>query len=236
MSKILVITPVKNSLETTLETARGVAASTMKVKHIIYNDFSTPETRQALEENKAVIGYELVNLQEVTKTPSPNYKLVLQLAQKRALELDVPLVVIESDVLIKPQTIEELHDFLIKTPKAGLVGAITVGENGKVNFPYLKFKKIRYAIVRTNRSLSFCCTIFSRKLLEAFDFKDLDSTKDWYDTFVSKKSIELGFENYILMDVPVLHRPHGSRTWKQLKYKNPLKYYFLKYWKGLDKI
>ena len=36
--------------------------------------------------------------------------------------------------------------------------------------------------------------------------------------------------------LPVLHRPHQSRPWKQLKYKNPLKYYWLKFTKGLDKI
>jgi hypothetical protein len=34
----------------------------------------------------------------------------------------------------------------------------------------------------------------------------------------------------------VTHRPHASRPWKQLKYKNPLKYYWLKLTKGLDKI
>ncbi|HAH37561.1 MAG TPA: family 2 glycosyl transferase, partial [Algoriphagus sp.] len=52
----------------------------------------------------------------------------------------------------------------------------------------------------------------------------------------STKALDCGFENFVLMDAPVWHRPHGSRPWKQLKYKNPLKYYFLKYWKGLDKI
>jgi len=34
----------------------------------------------------------------------------------------------------------------------------------------------------------------------------------------------------------VWHRPHSSRPWKQLKYTNPLKYYWLKFTKGLDKI
>ena len=51
-----------------------------------------------------------------------------------------------------------------------------------------------------------------------------------------KKKSPLDLLEDVLMDAPVWHRPHGSRPWKQLKYKNPLKYYFLKYWKGLDKI
>ena len=45
-----------------------------------------------------------------------------------------------------------------------------------------------------------------------------------------------GFHNYLFINLPVLHRPHGSRPWKKLKYTNPLKYYWLKYTKGLDKI
>ncbi|MFT6894826.1 MAG: hypothetical protein ACJAWX_002440, partial [Algoriphagus sp.] len=69
-----------------------------------------------------------------------------------------------------------------------------------------------------------------------FDFTELDAAKDWYDTFISRKAIELDFENYVLMDAPVWHRPHASRPWKQLKYSNPLKYYFVKFWKGMDKI
>jgi hypothetical protein len=91
-------------------------------------------------------------------------------------------------------------------------------------------------VIATQRSLSFCCTLFSPAFLKAYDFKGLDEAKDWYDTFISKKSVELGFKNTVLMHAPVWHRPHASRPWKQLKYSNPLKYYFLKFWKGLDRI
>ena len=65
---------------------------------------------------------------------------------------------------------------------------------------------------------------------------DLDDTKDWYDTTISQTSISLGFKNYVLMDVQVLHKPHGSRPWKMLKYSQPLKYYWKKFWHGKDKI
>ncbi|RIW16987.1 glycosyltransferase family 2 protein [Algoriphagus lacus] len=236
MAQVLVITPVKNSIETTLDTARAIADSDIPVRHVIFNDFSTAETKAKLEDNRSKIGYELIHIEDLTDHPSPNYKLVLQLSQKMALEAGLPLLVVESDVVIKPDTISRLLSSRSKSAKLGLVGSVTVDEAGVVNFPYLKFKGVKDPIIYTQRSLSFCCTLFSLDFLKSYDFTGLDEAKDWYDTFISKKSIELGFENVVLMNAPVWHRPHASRPWKQLKYTNPIKYYFLKFWKGLDKI
>ena len=146
------------------------------------------------------------------------------------------LLVVESDVVIKQDTISRLLDDSGKKSRAGLVGSVTVDEAGVVNFPYLKFKGVKEPVITTHRSLSFCCTLFSLDFLKSYDFAGLDEAKDWYDTFISKKSLELGFENRVLINAPVWHRPHASRPWKQLKYTNPLKYYFLKFWKGMDKI
>lgn len=236
MAEVLVITPVKNSIETTLDTARAIAASDVSVRHVIFNDFSTAETKAALEDNKAQIGYELIHIEDLTDHPSPNYKLVLQHSQKMALEAGLPLLVVESDVVLKADTISSLLAQQGKSGKSGLIGSVTVDEAGVVNFPYLKFKGVKESVIDTQRSLSFCCTLFTLDFLKSYDFAGLDGAKDWYDTFISKKSIELGFDNYVLMNSPVWHRPHASRPWKQLKYTNPLKYYFLKFWKGLDKI
>ncbi|GAB3236632.1 glycosyltransferase family 2 protein [Algoriphagus aestuariicola] len=236
MAEVLVITPVKNSIETTLDTARAIAASDVLVRHVIFNDFSTPETKQQLEENKTKIGYELIHIEDLTDHPSPNYKLVLQLSQQMALDGGMPLLVVESDVMVKPDTISNLLLFQRNNPNSGLVGSVTVDEKGAVNFPYLKFKDAKESVLNTQRSLSFCCTLFSLEFLNLYDFTGLDEAKDWYDTFISKKSLELGFENSVLMNAPVWHRPHASRPWKQLKYTNPIKYYFFKFWKGLDKI
>ncbi len=234
--QVLVITPVKDSIDTTLDTAKAIAESSVNHHHIIFNDFSSEESTLQLKLNKDKIGYELINLADITDTPSPNYKLVLQMAQKRAVEMDLPLLVIESDVVVKPETLSDLLAFTAQDEKPGLIGSVTVDETGEVNFPYLKFKGRKEEVIKTDRSLSFCCTLFSSEFLNSFDFQELDDAKDWYDTFISKKSLELGYENSVLMNSPVWHRPHGSRPWKQLKYKNPLKYYFLKYWRGLDKI
>ncbi len=236
MAEVLVITPVKNSIITTLETAEAIRSSSVKVHHKIFNDFSTAETKAILDQNVPTIGYEVIHLEDVTDTPSPNYKLVLQMAQREALEKDLPLLVVESDVTVGKYTIERLLEFYRKNKNVGLVGAITTDVSGKVNFPYLKFQNVKKEVIETHRSLSFCCTLFSKEFLNTFDFTQLDDAKDWYDTFISKKALDLGFKNYVLMSAPVLHKPHGSRPWKQLKYSNPLKYYFLKFWKGLDKI
>lgn len=236
MSEVLVITPVKDSIATTMETAMAISTSSLALTHTIYNDFSQEDTKKTLEENSCLIGYELVNLEDITHTPSPNYRLILQMAQKEALEKKLPLLIIESDVVVKTNTIERLMGFYGQHQKAGLMGAITTDESGSVNFPYLKFKNHKESVIQTNRSLSFCCTLISLNFLEKYDFKNLNSSKDWFDTHISYKALELGFNNYVLMDVPVWHRPHGSRPWKSLKYKNPIKYYLTKFIYGKDKI
>ena len=233
---MLIITPVKNSIDTTLQCAKAISESLLPVEHIIFNDFSSEDTKEKLERHKQELGYGLIHLEDITNTPSPNYKIVLQMGQKEAVQRGMPLVVIESDVIIKPNTLIKMKEYLENNPKTGLLGAITVDEAGEVNFPYLKFKGKKDNVIQTERSLSFCCTLFSPQFLSTFNFSELDDTKDWYDTFMSKKSVELGFINLVLMDAPVVHLPHSSRPWKQLKYTNPLKYYFLKFIKGRDKI
>lgn len=232
----IIVTPVKNALENTLVTIKHVAKSNIPVKHIVYNDFSEEETLLGLEQNKNTFDFTLINLAEVLKTPSPNYKYVLQDAQRKALAANVPLIIVESDVEVAPDTFEKMMHCLEEQEKPGLIGAITVDENKVVNFPYLKFKNKKEPLFKTDRSLSFCCTLFSPAFLKAYDLMHLQDGKDWYDTSISQQSIASGFNNYILMNAPVLHKPHGSRPWKKLKYSNPLKYYFQKLIKGRDKI
>lgn len=236
MAEVLVITPVKNSIATTMDTAMAIRTSTVALKHKIFNDFSEENTKKTLEENCSFIGYQLVNLEDITDTPSPNYRLVLQMAQNEALEKRLPLLIIESDVVVKSDTIERMLEFYQEHDQVGLIGAITTDESGTVNFPYLKFRNSKENVIQTTRSLSFCCTLISLEFLEQYDFEQLNSSKDWYDTHISYKALELGFKNYVLMDVPVWHRPHGSRPWKILKYTNPVKYYLIKFLSGKDRI
>lgn len=232
----LVITPVKDALAATLQTVDAIVKSDQKVQYRVYNDYSSKETEDALEKASGEVGFCLFHLRGLTSTPSPNYKTVLQHAQKDSLEAGLPLIIIESDVTVKQDTIGKLLEFAQSHPKSGLVGAITVDERNQMNFPYLKFKNEKRAVIQTKRSLSFCCTLLTLEFLKAYSFAKLDESKDWFDTHISKKALELGFENYVLTDVKVRHTPHGSRPWKMLKYTNPISYYLNKFFKGRDKI
>lgn len=236
MPDMLVITPVKDSLDTTLQTIKAVHEAEGNHHHIIYNDFSTPETKAILEKNQAEFGYELVNLEDITQTPSPNYRLVLQIAQQKAIDMNMPLVIIESDVIIRKDTLTRMLELSRQLKQCGMLGAITTDEQGAVNFPYLNFKNEKAEITDTSHSLSFCCTLLTTDMLKSFSFKELSSEKDWYDVFISRKSKSLGFHNYLATSLPVIHKPHSSRPWKQLKYTNPIKYYFRKFMNKKDRI
>lgn len=236
MIRAVVVTPVKNSLETTLDTIESIYRSNVALKHVVFNDFSDKDVRYELERNQSNLGFELVNLEDFIQTPSPNYDYVLRESKELAVGLKVPLIIIESDVIINQDTISRLLEFTENTKSVGMVGAITVDELGIVNFPYLKFKGEKKPIIKTERSLSFCCTLLSLPFLNSIDLNSLEKTKDWYDTIISKMSIDNNFQNFVLTNVKVWHRPHGSRPWKQLKYTNPIKYYWQKFILGRDKI
>jgi hypothetical protein len=236
MYEALVITPVKDSLKTTIETIRSIKNSNGSFHYAIFNDFSTEETTLALKTLSSEYDFELINISEITNSPSPNYRLVLQMAQKKALQMEVPLIIIESDVEVQPNTISVLIRQSKDLPKCGMVGAITKDLNGNINFPYLNFRSSTKEIVKTRHSLSFCCTLLAPQLLEQYNFQTLSAEKHWYDVSISRKSTQLGMNNYLLVSESVLHKPHSSRPWKQLKYKNPLKYYYQKLVKRLDRI
>lgn len=239
MSELHIITPVKNSIPTTLETIRAVSEAMQDTgaHYSIYNDFSTNEATAQLQKASEIYDFELINLSDITEHPSPNYLLILQLAQQKAIQQNAHLLIIESDVEITIKTIHELISYTKSLEKPGLIAAVTVDTHGQINFPYLYAQKYKPAIHATKKRLSFCCTVLTNKLLNAYDFKDLNPEKSWYDIFISHKSVELGFSNYLLTNMPVLHKPHSSRPWKLLKYSNPIKYYFRKYFvKNNDKI
>jgi hypothetical protein len=236
MPEALVITPVKDSLKTTSKTVESVFNSSGDFIYIVYNDFSDSETKEFLEDNKTKFNFYLVNLEDLTVHPSPNYKLVLQKAREKAIELNVPLIIIESDVLVTKETICKLIETSKKDKLTGMVGAVTIDENGQYNFPYDYLKKKSPRLTLTNHSLSFCCTLLTTGLLHQFNFDELPLKKDWFDIYISRKSKKLGFHNYLAKNIEVIHLPHSSRPWKLLKYSNPIKYYFYKYLKNRDRI
>ena len=238
MKKIHIITPIKDSVETALQTIRSIRESHTEVpfEYTVYDDFSSDETVSRLEDAKKRYGFQLIHLSEITTHPSPNYLLILQMAQKKALEADAHLLIVESDVTIRSDTLKTLSERASTLVNPGMVAAVTTDEQKHVNFPYLYAKGFPKGSIKTTKRLSFCCTLLTNALLRTYDFVNLDAEKSWFDVFISHKSKSLGFNNYLLTDSPVLHRPHSSRPWKKLKYSNPLKYYWQKFTKGRDKI
>ena len=238
MKSLHIITPVKDSIEFTLETVKAILDSEIKVPYTytVYNDFSTEENTKILEESSKQLGFRLVNLSDLTDHPSPNYLLVLQMAQKEAIEAEAGLLIVESDVVVKKNTLQDLFDGALARPDCAIAAAVTTDESGEINYPYLHAKGNENKIYAEKKHCSFCCSLLTLRFLKEFDFHQLDATKKCYDVTISHEALRKGFQNYLFTVLPVWHRPHGSRPWKQLKYKNPLKYYWLKFTKGLDKI
>jgi hypothetical protein len=226
---LVLITPVKDSLKTLCETVPAVVLYNSNYEYFIYDDFSMTETRQWLDDNSAEFGYHVISLEKHTTKKSPNYRTILLMARELTLKKNAHLVIIESDVVVRPDTINSLNRLAGELPDAGMIGAVTVDYNGIVNFPYLyaatDCKKGTYV---SGRTISFCCTLLTNNFLQKFDFEELPERSDWFDVPISKKSRALGFKNYISKDFPVLHHPHGSRPWKMMKYTNPVLYYLKK--------
>ncbi|MCQ2288923.1 MAG: glycosyltransferase family 2 protein [Muribaculaceae bacterium] len=239
MKTLHVITPVKDSIETATQTIRAVMSSQLKipVTYTVYNDFSTPETTAALQQLSQELGFELVNLCDVTDHPSPNYLLVLRTEQKKALAQDAGMLIVESDVTVQPHTLQALVDGALERPDCGIAASVTVDQDGVINYPYKRdFAGKVNRVVDTRKHCSFCCSLLTPALLAAYDFEQLHPDKNWFDVTISHESLKHGLHNYVFTNLPVLHKPHASRPWKQLKYKNPLLYYWRKFINKKDRI
>ena len=231
-SRLHIIMPVKDSVNRTEEAIRAVLATGQTLT--VYNDYSTPENTQRLAELSATLPFTLVNLSDLTAHPSPNYLLVLQRAQQKALAEQAHLVIVESDVVVRPDTFRLLEEQV--ESGVGMVAAVTVNEQGDINYPYDYAHRWSRGVHATKKRFSFCCTLITNEFLYAYNFMQLDPTKNWYDVFITHQSTALGLENRLMTNNPVLHRPHSSRPWKLLKYKNPLLYYWRKLTQHKDRI
>ena len=130
MKCLHVLTPVKDSIDFTLDTIRAVMGSRLDVPftYTVYNDFSTDENTRRLEEAARQYGFRLVNLADVTDHPSPNYLLVLQMAQREAIAADAGMLIVESDVVVKENTLQALYDGALERPDCAIAAAVTVDE------------------------------------------------------------------------------------------------------------
>ena len=232
-----IIMPVKDSLEMTEKAIRAIVSSGHTL--CVYDDNSLPKNAKRLDEIATETGIHVVHIAELTNHPSPNYRLVLQLAQQEALASNRHLVIVESDVMIQTDTLNRMWEEVQQG--VGMVAAVTVDEQGEYNFPYHYLRRWRYRFISkktfsTKKRFSFCCTLLTNDLLQKADFQLLDPSKNWYDVTISHWSLNLGLRNLLMLDNPVLHFPHASRPWKRLKYTNPLLYYWRKITQRKDRI
>ena len=232
-----IIMPIKDSIEIAEKAINAIVDSGHTL--CVFDDNSLPENAQRLDAIAKETNIQVVHIADLTNHPSPNYRLVLQLAEQEALMSDRHLVIIESDVIVKKDTLNKMLEQV--QDGVGMVAAVTVDEEGVYNFPYHYLHRLRYRFlskktIDTKKRFSFCCTLLTNELLKRADFQLLDPTKNWYDVTISHWSIALGLRNLLMLENPVLHLPHSSRPWKRLKYTHPLRYYWRKLTQRLDKI
>ena len=198
MKSLQVITPVKDSIDFTLETIRAVLSSETSIPftYTVYNDFSTVENTLRLEQASKELGFNLVNLSDLTNHPSPNYLLVLQTARREALAADAGLLIVESDVVVKRNTLQGLFDGAVQRPDCAIAAAVTTDEDGLINYPYLHARGRENQIYPEKKHCSFCCSLLTPKFLGQFDFGKPDPTKNWYDVTISHEALKTGFRNY----------------------------------------
>ena len=232
-----IIMPVKDSIAIAERAIHSIVDCGYTL--CVYDDNSLPENAQRLDEIANDKHIQVVHISSLTDHPSPNYRLVLQQSQQQALIENKHLLIVESDVIIKANTLNRMLEEVQEG--VGMVAAVTVDEQGEYNFPYHYLHRLRYRFlskktIDTKKRFSFCCTLLTNELLKKADFQQLDPTKNWYDVTISHWSIALGLRNLLMLGNPVLHLPHSSRPWKRLKYTHPLRYYWRKITQRLDKI
>ena len=236
-NKLHIIMPVTDSLEIAEKAIHAIVASGHTL--CVYDDNSQIDNAKRLDEMASKMQIQVVHISDLTNHPSPNYRLVLQLAQQEALALKKHLVIVESDVIIQSETLNRMAAEVQEG--IGMVAAVTVDEDNEYNFPYHYLRRLRYRFlskqtITTKKRFSFCCTLLTNELLQKADFQELDPTKNWYDVTISHWSVRLGLRNLLMLDNPVLHFPHASRPWKRLKYTHPLRYYWRKITQHKDRI
>ena len=144
--RLHIIMPIKDSINIAEKAIRAIVDSGYTL--CIYDDNSLPQNAQRLDEIAIETNTRIVHISDLTDHPSPNYRLVLQLAQKEALSKHQHVVIIESDVLIQPDT---LHRMAVEVQNGtGMVAAVTVDENGEYNFPYHYLHRLRYRFLNNS--------------------------------------------------------------------------------------
>mgnify|MGYP000579772501 CR=1 FL=1 len=150
MKCLHIITPVKDSIDSTLETVKAIMNRIFWFLSLTLSITISARKKNThrLEEAARQWNFRLVNLSDLTDHPSPNYLLVLQTAQKEAIEADAGLLIVESDVIVKKNTLQSLYNGALQQKQCGIAAAVTTDEKGIINYPYLHAKGQRIKCTR----------------------------------------------------------------------------------------
>ena len=178
MKSLHIVTPVKDSIESTLETIKAILSSDIKVPYTytIYNDFSTAENTALLEKYSKELGFTLVNISDLTDHPSPNYLLVLQRCRREAIAQDAGFLLVESDVVVAKDTLQGLFDGALEREDCAIAASVTVDDEGKINYPYEYARGNEGKCYAVKKHCSFCCSLLKPEFLRKMDFDALDPT------------------------------------------------------------
>ncbi|MGL1935497.1 MAG: hypothetical protein OCD01_10765 [Fibrobacterales bacterium] len=231
---ILIVTPVKDSLDTARDTIETVVAYKGAIEYLIFDDHSERETSEWLKHAASTYSLSLLTAKEIGAGASPNQWHLLQELEKR--RKGRAILFIESDVRIGKSTIEDLYNYALTLDNPGMIGAVTVDDQDTICYPYGYVARQKGSVVETHKRVSFCCTLITDSFLLDLSINELSPKKSWFDVELSKKSRSFGYKNYILLNQRVYHRPHSSRPWKKEKYRNPIRYYIKKLITGRDSI
>ena len=116
--------PVKDAIETTEQAVRAIIAGGHTLT--IYDDNSTAENAARLDALHKELGIDVVHIGQLIDHPSPNYRWVLIDAQQHCLQNDQHLVIVESDVIVQPDTLDRLSQAV--RPQTGMVASVTHNE------------------------------------------------------------------------------------------------------------
>lgn len=77
------------------------------------------------------------------------------MAQKEAIGAEAGLLIVESDVVVKKNTLQDLFDGALARPDCAIAAAVTTDESGEINYPYLHAKEMRIKSMRKRNIVVF---------------------------------------------------------------------------------
>ena len=123
-----IIMPVKDSIAIAERAIHAIVDCGYTL--CVYDDNSQIENAKHLDKLVEELHIKVVHLSDLTDHPSPNYRLVLQLAEQEALATSRHLLIVESDVIIKADTLNRMLEEVQEG--VGMVAAVTVNEEGEI--------------------------------------------------------------------------------------------------------